>query len=147
MARSNETLNMKRAYYYFFYKIYKSIEYTSEAMGGKFWSKGKAGISVVVLELWLLFSILNYYDIINNSKQKLDLTSPVIFIPLLIIIILNYVIFDHYDSVWEKYKKEFDILSKRKNIIGGIIVWAVILLITVNFFVSTHYFYKTFFTK
>lgn len=138
---------MKRAYYFFFYKIYKSIEYTSEATGGKFWSKGKAGISIVVLELWLVFTMLNYHDIINDSKQELSLTSSVIFIPLLIIIILNYILFDYHDSIWEKYKKEFDNLPPRKNIIGGVIVWIIILLIVVNFFVSNHYFHKTFYAK
>lgn len=132
--------SLKRIYYYFFYKLYKFWDYISVP---KFWSEWKAGISIVALELWSVFTALNYYDIINNSKEKLSLTSPVILIPLLIIIILNYIAFDYYDYVWKKYNIRFDNLPKRKNMIGGIIVWTIILFIIIAFFTSTFYLHKT----
>lgn len=34
-------------------------------MGGKFWTEGKAGISIVVLEIWFGITVLNLYGIIN----------------------------------------------------------------------------------
>lgn len=60
----------------------------------------------------------------------------------LAIIILNYISLDYYEGVWKKYKEEFDELPKRKNMIGGIIVWIIILFITGSFFFSTFYLHK-----
>lgn len=138
---------MKRAYYYFFYKIYKSIECTSETMGGKFWTEGKAGISIVVLEIWAGITVLNLYGIINNINPDSSITNPVIFIPLLLIIILNYMAFDHYNDVWKKYKKEFENLPKNRNVLGGIFVWMIILFIIIIFFVSTFMLHKIIYGK
>lgn len=71
---------IKRAYYYFFYKLYKFWDYVSYP---KFWSHWKAGISIVVLELWGVFMIINYYYIINNGSSK-NITKSIIVVPSLI---------------------------------------------------------------
>ncbi len=124
-----------RAYYYLFYKIYKSIEYTSEALGGKFLTDFKTIIVISTLEVWLLFLIFNIRSLIRNEKLEIDITHPFIIIPSLIIIVGNYFLFVHIDK-WKEYNAEFDKLPREKDIVGGIIVWAIIILITVGYWTS-----------
>ncbi|AYN00140.1 hypothetical protein [Chryseobacterium sp. 3008163] len=126
---------IKRVYYYLFYKIYKSIIYTSEMLGGEFWSDFKAGIVLLTLELWIIGSFLNYYSIINNEKLNIDAISPILLIFLIIFCILNYFSFVH-TNIWKEYNREFDKLPKDINKKGGIIVWSIIAFIIINFFVS-----------
>lgn len=130
-------MNIIKAYYYLFYKLYKFWDYISVP---KFWSDFKAGISIIVLELWFIFSILNYYDIIKNTKTNIGFSNPIVIITTSIIILLNYISFIHYDNLWKNYYKEFENWSKNKNTLGSIIVSVLVLLITINFFVSMHYF-------
>ncbi|WP_426479370.1 hypothetical protein ACP3T3_07955 [Chryseobacterium sp. CBSDS_008] len=132
---------IKKAYYYFFYKIYKSIEYTSEMVGGAFWTDFKTGIVIGTLEIWLLASGLIYYSIIKNIKLNLTITNPIVLIPIVLLFILNYFAFIRTD-VWQKYNAEFDKLPKDKNKKGAIIVWAIIAFITINFFGSAYYLQK-----
>lgn len=131
---------MKKAYYYFFYKLYKIMLWTSSPFEN-FFSKFRASLALIVLELWIIFTIQNCYEILNNGGSKPN-SNLFIYIMGLAIIILNYISLDYYESVWKKYKEEFDELPKRKNMIGGIIVWIIILFITVSFFFSTFYLHK-----
>ena len=126
---------IKRAYYYLFYKIYKSIEYTSELLGGAFWTDVKASLVIGTLEIWFLATGLIYYSIINNVKLNITITNPIVLIPLIVLMILNYFAFIHTD-VWKKYNAKFDKLPKHINKKGGVIVWVIIAFITINFFVS-----------
>ncbi len=122
---------MMRAYYYLFYKLYNYWE-TAPA---KFWSDFKAGISIITLEIWLLFLIFNIRSLIRNEKLEFEISHPIIVVPTLIIIIGNYILFVHTDK-WKEYNAEFDQLPKKKNIIGGIIVWTIIILLTVSYWTS-----------
>jgi len=126
---------MKRAYYYFFYKIYRSIEYTSDLSGGKFLTKFKASLVMVALEIWICMSLGIYYSVYTKTVVELSVTMPVIYIPLLIIIIFNYFSLD-YKSSWEEHKKTFDNLPKIKNTLGGWIVFGIIILILANLIFS-----------
>lgn len=126
---------IKKAYYYFFYKIYKSIEYTSELVGGAFWTDFKTVLVIGTLEIWFLASGLIYYSLIQNTKLNITLTNPIVLIPLMLIFILNYLMFIHTD-VWKEYNAEFDKLPKDTNRKGRIIVWSIIIFITLNFFGS-----------
>ncbi|WPO81609.1 hypothetical protein SD427_12630 [Chryseobacterium sp. JJR-5R] len=135
---------IKRAYYYLFYKIYKSIIYTSEKVGGEFWSDFKAGLALGALEILLLASILTYYSIINNIKLDIEVTYPIILIPLILLFILNYFAFIHTD-IWKEYNKEFDRFSTEKNRKGTIIVWIIVIIIFVNFLGSAYYLHKNIF--
>ena len=54
---------MKKAYYYLFYKLYKFWEYISIP---KFWSDFKAIVSIIALEIWSFFSIINFYELSNE---------------------------------------------------------------------------------
>ncbi|SHG85572.1 hypothetical protein, partial [Chryseobacterium vrystaatense] len=124
---------IKQGYNYFFYKIYKSTEYTSEMGGGKFWSDWKAGIILDLLCFFLCFSILIYYKIIENNHQELG--NAIIFMGLLFIVIPNYFIFHHQDK-WKRIITDFDKLPKKKNSIGTWIVFGIVLLIIGNFIFS-----------
>jgi hypothetical protein len=128
---------IKKAYYYFFYKIYKSIEYTSELVGGAFWTDFKAGLVILTLELWIVGTLLNYYSIINDKKLNIEMISPILLISLIIFSIINYWAFMRTD-MWKIYNKEFDKLSQKENQKGTTIVWIITICITVNFFVSVY---------
>ncbi|WP_312992710.1 hypothetical protein [Chryseobacterium flavum] len=128
---------IKRAYYYVFYKLYKSIIYTSEKVGGEFLTDFKAVIAMGALEIWVLGTFLNYYSIINNVKLNITVKSPLLLISLLLIFILNYFCFIHTDT-WKKYNSEFDKLPLHKNKKGGLIVWGIVIFITFNFFISAY---------
>ncbi|UWX62173.1 hypothetical protein N0B40_07740 [Chryseobacterium oranimense] len=128
---------IKKAYYYLFYKIYKSIEYTSELVGGAFWTDFKAGLVILTLELWIIGSFLNYYSIINDKKLNIETISPILLISLIFFSIINYLAFMHTD-IWKTYNKEFDKLSEKENQKGTTIVWVIAICITVNFFGSVY---------
>ncbi len=55
----------------------------------------------------------------------------------IVVIGLNYFLFLHTNK-WKEYNAEFDKLPKKKNIIGGIIVWIIIIMIIANIFISGH---------
>lgn len=126
---------IKKAYYYFFYKIYKSIEYTSEELGGAFWTDFKAGLAIAALEIWLLLSIGNYFSVVTKKNEELSITMPVVYIPVLILFILNYFSFMHNDK-WKEYNRKFDQLPKSTNIIGTWIVVGIIVFIIGNLIYS-----------
>lgn len=124
-------IKVKRAYYYVFYKLYRSIIYTSERVGGEFLSDFKAVLAIGALEIWVLVSIFSYYSLISNISLNIDISSPIVIIPLILIFLLNYFSFIHTD-VWKEYNKEFDVLPKEKNKKYGMVVWSIIILIICN---------------
>lgn len=122
---------IKKAYYYLFYKLYKHYEDSSEP----WWSDWKACVSIGALEIWLLLSIGAYYAILTKTAIELSVTMPIVYIPLLIVFILNYFSFIHNDS-WKEYNKEFDKLPKKENILGGWIVLGIIIIVILNLIFS-----------
>ncbi|MFP3834160.1 hypothetical protein [Chryseobacterium sp. SIMBA_028] len=124
---------IKSAYYYFFYKIYRSIEYTSDLSGGKFWSDWKAGLVLDVLCFFTLFPLFIYYSIFTDNHQELG--NTIVWIGILFIVIPNYFIF-HHNNQWKGMVNNFDKLPKEKNKKGGLIVWSVIILIISNMLFS-----------
>jgi len=114
-----------RVYYYFFYKIYCFWENAPI----KFWSHFKAGVTIIFLEIWFMISLLNYYNVFINKQFYL---SKNIFLSIGILIVsVNITIFTYLD-LWREYNKKFDQLSKKKNIIGGVVVWGIIVFIIAN---------------
>lgn len=114
-----------RNYYYFFYKIYCFWENAPI----KFWSHFKTGLTIIFLEIWLVLSLFIYYNIFIDRYFNLD-KNLFIFLTLFLIA-LNFLMFSLSDK-WKIYNKEFEQLPKKKNIIGGIIVWSIIILIIIN---------------
>jgi succinate dehydrogenase hydrophobic anchor subunit len=122
---------MKRAYYYLFYKFYKM----SEAAPSRWLSDWKAGIAIIVLELFLISSLFIYYKVFVNRYVHLGESNWDVIISVLVVIIPNYFAFVHTD-VWKEYIKEFDQLPKRKNRIGSWIVFGVVLFVIANLIFS-----------
>jgi hypothetical protein len=122
---------IKKSYYYFFYKIYRSIEYTSKAFGGETLISSKAGLVMLALQVWALISISAYYAIYTKTFIELTISMPIVYIPALIVFAFNYFTLDYKDN-WKKYNVEFANYSKRKNRIGGWIVFGIILLVISN---------------
>ncbi len=116
-----------KAYQYFYYKIYKSIEYTSESQG-VFWSEWKTSFILLVLEIFILLSTINYYTFFSNNIINFDSHNLLIFGVVLFITTINYFIF-HYNDKWKDININFDKLPQIKNKQYGIIVWSIILLI------------------
>lgn len=110
---------------------------------GNFLSHFRAGLAIIALEFWILFTVQNYYYIINNINPKLG-SDLLLYIFGFFIVIFNYITLDHNKNIWQKYNLEFDNLPRKTNIIGGVIVWLIIFLITINFFISIHYSQKKF---
>lgn len=120
-----------KAYYYLFYELYKFWE-TAPA---RFWSDWKAGVSIIALELWFFSSLINYYRVYIEKEfyfSKNFYLAMAIFFAC-----LNYFLFIHTDK-WKEYNEEFNQLPRYKNIIGGIIVWIIIISIIAGFFTSAY---------
>ncbi|AYZ10814.1 hypothetical protein EGY05_02140 [Chryseobacterium arthrosphaerae] len=127
-------MSIKKNYYYFFYKIYKSVQYTSKPFGD-FLLKFRAGIIMIALQIFALASLGIYYSIITQAKMELSIFMAVIYIPLIIIIAFNYYSLDYLD-IWKEYNKEFDNLPRKKNVLGSWIVFGIVLIIIGNFIFS-----------
>lgn len=119
---------MKKAYYYLFYKLYKF----SEAAPSRWWSEWKASLVIDVLIYFILLSIGGYYTI-ATKKEMIPVSSPkfIIFIVVMAVASFNYFVFNYQDK-WKSYVLEFDHWPKKKNNIGGTVVWLVVILIFVN---------------
>lgn len=123
-------------YYYFFYKLYKFWEFISLP---KFWSDFKANISLAALEIWLIFIFVNYYNVFINRDFHLE--RSVFFFILGVIIVFHSIVFVHFDK-WKEYNARFDQLPRWKNIIGGIIVWAIVISIIIGYWTPAYWVQK-----
>lgn len=122
---------MKRAYYYLFYKLFKM----SEAAPSRWWSEWKASLALDVVIGFFLFSLLIYYKVLINPYTHIGGKTETIIVLGILILIPNYFIF-HYRDQWKEIVAEFDQLPKKKNRIGGWIVFGVVLLILANLIFS-----------
>jgi len=122
---------IKKGYYYFFYKIYRSIEYTSKLTGGEFLTVNKASLVMLALETWGLFSLANYYAVYKKISTELNISMPIIYIPAVILFAFNYIAI-HYKDRWKQYNTEFASYSEKKSRIGGWIVFGIIVIIISN---------------
>jgi hypothetical protein len=103
----------------------------SEAAPSRWLSDWKAGIVIIALETWLLLSLIIYYNVFIDRYFNLTATSPVIILSSIAILLGNYFAFVHTDE-WKAYVKEFDALPKKKNQIGSLIVFAIVVLVIAN---------------
>lgn len=123
---------IKKLYYYFFYKMYKAIQYTSYPFGN-FLLGFKASLLVIALEIWFSITILNYYNIFID--RNIHFSKSIYLGIVLFFSILSYITID-YSSTWKKYNQKFDQLPKKKNIIGSWIAVLIVLIIIMNFIFS-----------
>ncbi len=131
---------IQKAYQYFYYKIYKSIEYTSESQGA-FWSEWKASLVLMAIEIFFLSSFTNYYNVLYNTDTGILPNSWW----LIIVIFLTFIdfVFFHRKDQWKEIVFEFDKLPKRKNNKGSWLVFGIILFIIINFILSFYLYYQT----
>jgi energy-coupling factor transporter transmembrane protein EcfT len=124
-------MNIKKAYYYFFYWLYKL------AMTGaiKSLSRFYATLAILVLEIWFALSYFVYYKIFVDRHSSFEVKSPQVIAFFIAILILNYYAFMHTDN-WKEYVAEFDQWPKSKNNTGRIIVICIIAVIISNLIFS-----------
>ncbi|MCQ4142603.1 hypothetical protein [Chryseobacterium sp. EO14] len=123
----------KRYYHYFYYKMYRSIEYTSNELGGSFLTDLKTGIAVGALEFWLIISFLNYYNIYID--RDVNFSKNVYIIIGLFLALIKYLMFVRTDE-WKRYFEKFDALPREVNKKGGWIVFGITVFIILNLILS-----------
>ena len=120
-------MKIKKAYYYFFYQLYKHYE-----KGPSLWlSDWKAGLTIDILGFGFVFSILIYYTVLIDHYFQLWGCEILLVLYLILFPMPNYFIF-HHKNKWKKIVQEFDKLQEKKNRIGGWIVFGVTMLIIIN---------------
>lgn len=128
-------MKIKKAYDYLFYKLYKLFE-QEQFHWMREWRV--YGI-ILILEIFFLFSILLYYEILFNNDFNLE--RNLWFLIIVVIAIINFIYF-HSKDQWKKMIKEFDKWSKKKNQKGTIIVYSIILFIIFNLIFSFYLYYQ-----
>ena len=124
-------MDIKEGYYYLFYKFCKFFK----ALQVKILIKSRAAICVMALELFFLFSLINYAEYFLNKHFDLKFFSPEILIPLLILLFIKWRVLIKTDD-WESYVQEFDHWSDQKNARGSWIVFIIVILSIANFIFS-----------
>ncbi|KAA5536817.1 hypothetical protein F0919_03865 [Taibaiella lutea] len=125
---------MKKAYYYLYYKICKAFSKDDHPL----FSVGfRADVVVMALKIWTAISLYSYLSILLGYRIKLSITEPLGLIPIALALGSTLYFFT-FSNKWKPYFEEFEKLPKRKNLIGGIIVWGVAILSFINFIISVN---------
>lgn len=119
-------------YYYFFYKIHEFLRDIPPVKGPK---KFQAVSIIILFELFIVFSALNYRQVFLDEYVKLTVFSYSLQLPFILIILINGYCFSRNDN-WKKYAEKFNNWSSDKKLRGGWIVFIVLTIILVNFIVS-----------
>ena len=127
-------MSLTKMYHYLFYKYYRLFEAFKTT---RWLTDTKAVIVVMSIEIWILFSLNNYYDILSHHRGQLNFISFKVLIPFISLILINWYTFLK-DDRWKDYVKEFDQWPKRKNIIGGWIIAGVTLFFFANLIFSIY---------
>jgi len=126
-------MNIKKAYYYLFYKFYKF----GEASPSIFPSDFTAVVAIVFLQVLFLGSLKFYYIEFFDRNDTLTFASLQTLIPLAAVILINYFAFFNNEN-WKAYVHEFDELPKSKNLIGTWIVIGIVALSIGNVVLAVH---------
>jgi len=92
---------------------------------------------MTILELWLLFAVLNYVAIISGRQSRVDLFSGTLIIPFIIILLVKWLAFLRNDQ-WKDHEEKFNSWSVETNAKGTIIVILITALIVVSSIISTY---------
>ena len=125
-------MNIKKAYYYFYYKLYNFFI----LFGEDFLNKYKPVIFIIFLEILLLFAFSNWYSILARGWDNEDHTILYFAIGIFISL-FNSAFYLHGD----KYKKhfiEFENYSKQKKILAGWITFIIITMVFAAYIFSDH---------
>lgn len=126
-------MNIKKGYYYLFYKFYKF----GEASPSIFPSDFTAAFAISSLEMLFLGSLEFYSTNFWGRNGDLKLASFHVIIPVASVVLINYFAFIN-NTKWKKYVRDFDKLPAKKNTIGTWIVIGVIAFVLVNLAFSIH---------
>lgn len=126
-------MNTKEMYSYLFYKFYKFAKWSPSIYP----SDTVATLSVASLEIWSLFSLDNYYDIIRGRHGQLSFVSFKVLIPFLTIIFLKFYYFGS-SKKWRQYILRYERWPKEKNIKGTWIVVGLTIFIFLNLGLSLY---------
>jgi hypothetical protein len=113
-------MSLKEMYYYWFYQYYTVLSKpVFTKWGNAMW---KASILMLGLEIWALFSVKNYYEILSGKRDNsLTLFPLKVMLPVSVLILINLAAF-YFSDKWKGYVKEFDKWPKEKNKKGRWIV-------------------------
>lgn len=125
-------MDIRKAYEYIYYKIYKFLEKTEIA---GFWMEWRACCLVLLLNIFIIFSIINYYTIISKTRIIFSDSSLFIYISAFFLAFFNYKIFLSKNK-WKKIIIYFDRLPQKINERGTLIVLVVIIFIICNLIFS-----------
>lgn len=119
-------------YQHFYYKIYKSIEYTSSP---KFWTEWKTFVVLLVLETWIFLSLRFYYHYIfnvplKNTNSVLDFYTVVVGA---LLIVGNWYLFEYRDK-WKGIVADYN--KSPKNKLMSYLTLFIVLVITIAFWTS-----------
>lgn len=123
---------LKKAYYYFYYQLYKSIN-TSSIFPRQF----RASLYLDILFIVIGLSGLYMYGTFIDSGFKIEDAKWCIILYISVICIPNYFIFEHKGQ-WKNIIGKFDKLPRKTNQIGRFIVWSIIALIIANLIFSIY---------
>lgn len=132
-------MSIKKAYYYLFYKLYRHFQNAPSV----WWSEWKATLALDVLVLLIPLSGLVYYMTFVDRHLDLSVKYLGLFVGAfvtLFVVLPNYFIFNHKDQ-WRDIVNEFDQFPKKKNRIGGWIVWIIIFALIANLIFSYYLLY------
>lgn len=136
-------MNIKKVYNYFFYKIYKSIEYTSGESDGKNMIIFKVGLVIIFLEILSIVSLLIYYNLYFNPAFNIIGTEIQWIIMVILLVLIDYFIFHNNTSKWQELFIQFDKLPKKKNTLGSWAVFGIIFFIIINFVLAFYLYYQS----
>lgn len=129
--------NIKQAYYYFFYTLYKRSEKSSTLFPYNFISS----LYIIILQIFLIGSFTNYYNIIFHTDSAI-LSNKVWITIVAILVIIDYLIF-HYKNQWKDIVINFDKLSQEHHRKYKRIVYIITLIIISNLIFSFYLYYQS----
>ena len=120
-----------KAYQYLFYKLYRFYETSTYS---RWWSEWKALVTIIVMEMWTLFSLVFYYQAFTGDAPEID---TLVWIVGAVLAVWNWYLFEHQDE-WKDIVKEFDKLPKKQNRIGSFIVLLIVSVSIANVVFSVY---------
>ena len=119
-------MKLKKAYYYLFYKIYKSgVAVSDDAL-----NEWKPLCTILLLQVFLIVEVFTWITIFTKNRFSVAQPRLTFFSVVAILGIANYMFFLHKNS-WKKYIKEFKVYDKSTPL-GGILVFLLILIIVAS---------------
>lgn len=121
---------IEEAYNYLFYILYKRSQRSNTIFPDDF----IASLYILVMEILIISSFTNYYNIIFNTDSGI-LSNRIWVLIVILLVVIDYIIL-HYKDQWKFKIQQFDNLPTEKNIKGKKIVYFFIIIIVFNFILS-----------